>query len=165
MNANHPHEKWMIDTYVSPFYMKLPRQAEGLIPSLAAVGREAPLSDILELLDSHWRNRKMGAWFAVVRQEPEVLPAVLDSMRTSLGDLTAPELAVASILLGGESAIPALLDYQVAEVERDFGYCGAVTAAIESIGGRSLRGPATEDNRAFFGLYMDVALAIRAAAA
>jgi hypothetical protein len=161
MEPDDSRESWMRDTYVLPYYLELPRNADGLISSLATLGRKAPLADILELLGSHWRFRRMGAWFAVVRTEPEVATAVLASLRTSLGDLTAPELAVAAVLLSGESALPAMLDYQAAELERDFGYCGAVTAAIEAIGGRSLRGPATDDERAYLERYMNFALALR----
>jgi hypothetical protein len=157
------HERWMIDTYVLPFYMKLPRQAAELVPTVAAVGRAAPVEDILELLGSHWRPRQMGAWFAVVRDEPDIVPALLESMRTSLGNLTAPELAVASILHGGELAIPAFLDYQEAELARNWGYCSAVTAAIEAVGGTSPRGQATQSDRDYLARYMDVALALRSA--
>ncbi|MCU1420927.1 MAG: hypothetical protein JWN36_578 [Microbacteriaceae bacterium] len=157
------HDKRMRETYVLPFYQQLPRNSAELIPSIAAVGRNAPLGDILELLGSGWRPRQVGAWLSLVRDEPEILPAVLESLRTSLGSLTAPELAVAAVLLGGERAVSALLAYQTAEDERNYGTVGAVSAALEYVGAVSRRGPATESDRAQFAEYLEVAEQIRAA--
>jgi hypothetical protein len=156
-------ERRLRESYVLPFYMQLPTHSAELVPSVAATGREAPLADILELLGSDWRPRQVGAWFAIVRDEPEVLPAVLESLRTSRGSLTAPELAVAAIVLCGEEAIPALLDYQTAETERNFGRCGEISAARELLGARSPLGPASDEERARFARYLRVATDLQSA--
>lgn len=161
MVANDEHDRRITETYVLPFYMQLPRNASELVPSVAAVGRHAPVEDIVELLGSPWRERQVGAWLSVVRDEPEILPAVFESLRTSLGDLTAPELAAAAVLLGGEEAVPALMDYQAAEVERNFGFSSEVSAAIEFLGRTSLRGPASDSAKASFKNHLDVAKQIR----
>jgi hypothetical protein len=157
------HDRRITETYVLPFYMQLPRNRTELVPSVAAVGRSAPLGDIIEMLSSHWRPRQMGAWFSLVRDEPEILPAVLESLRSSLGSLTAPELATTAVLIGGEHAVPALLDYQTAETERNYGITGAVSAALEFVGAASLRGPASDSDKVRFAEYLDVADDIRRA--
>jgi hypothetical protein len=157
------HDRRMREIYVLPFYMQLPRNSAELGPSVAAVGRRAPLEDIIELLDSPWGERQVGAWFSIVRDEPEILPAVLESLRTSLGSLTTPELAMAAVLLGGEHAVPALLDYQAAETERKYGVSGGVSSALEFVGAGSLRGSASDLDRAHFKRHLDVANEIRRA--
>jgi len=141
--------------------MRLPRESAELVPSVAAVGRGAPFQDIVEMLRSPWRTRQVAAWFSVVRDEPEILPAVLGSLRTSFGSLTAPALAAAAVLLGGERAIPALLDYQAAETERNFAVSGAVSAALEYVGATSPRGAASDSARSEFRRHLDVANEIR----
>ena len=79
-------EQRLREIYGLPFYMKV--HEPGMAAPLAALGRAAPAQDILDLLASSWRPRKVGAWLALVRNEDAVRDAVVESLKTSLGLLT-----------------------------------------------------------------------------
>jgi len=99
------------------------------------------------MLGTYWRPRKVGAWFTMVHPEPELDHALLQSLRTSLGYLTAPELGFAAARRLGADALPALHEYQSIALERKFGGLSFITALIESLGDSSPLEPSTDRDR------------------
>jgi hypothetical protein len=95
--------------YVLPFYDDMPLGITSRASELLRVALDAPLDEILYLLESHeWRSRQIGAWLAIGRDETEVVEAVYASLLTAAGTLTAPELAAAALALGGAQSVPTL---------------------------------------------------------
>jgi hypothetical protein len=94
---------------IKPFYLKMMgmnalMSGVDLLPDVARIGRGLDAADVIQLLRAAWRPRVMGAWFALVHDEPEVTGAVLTSLETSLGGLTSLNLAVAAVILAGSDA-------------------------------------------------------------
>lgn len=119
------------EIYALPFYMEIHKP--GMAAPLAALGRAAPAQDILDLLASSWRPRKVGAWLALVRSEDAVRVAVMESLTTSLGLLTSPELSVAAVTLAGADARPALVAYRARHLANDWGSTDVVDQALRWI--------------------------------
>ena len=137
-------------------------QPDELLAQVAARGAELPASEIIELLQSAWRERVMGTWFAVLHDRPEVGTTVLASLATSWGSLTSPALAAVAVLLAGPGASSALLEYAAKDVENDWGAAGIVAAALEHIGAVTELCRASDDDRATFQGLLDVAARLRA---
>ncbi len=89
----------------------------------------------------------MGAWLAVRHADPTVQEALLTSIRTCAGNLTAGPLATAACLVAEDSAVPALAAYLDVDVAQDLGAGGVVAAAIERFGGVPRHGDASEKGR------------------
>ncbi len=70
-----------------------------LLRSVVEVGRDASVGDVVWLLRGEWRPRVMGAWYSLLHDSEAVTRAVLQSLATSSGSLTAPPLAVAGSAL------------------------------------------------------------------
>src|SRR5260370_28458397 len=88
--------------FVQPFYLKMMRlNAIQYGPRLAAdivvAGRTASPADVISLLGSNWRERVMGAWFALLQADPSVTEAVLQALSTSHGSLDAPPLPAPAV--------------------------------------------------------------------
>lgn len=77
----------------------------------------------------HWRPLVMGAWFALRHPEAEIAAAILASLTSSLGHLTAPPLAVSAVLLSGPSAMPSLVAYHGRDVAHGYGASELIEAA------------------------------------
>jgi hypothetical protein len=96
--------------YVTPFYLHMMRVnavqcGPALLDDIASVGADALASDVIGLLRLGWRERVMGAWYAVGVGGPDVTAAVLEALRTSGGSLDAPPLATAAVVLAGPAAL------------------------------------------------------------
>ena len=94
------------DRLVAPFYLDMMgtnaieyADAE-LLRSVAALGRDASVVDVVWLLRGAWRPRVMGAWFSLLHDSDAVTRAVLQSLETSVGSLTAPPLATYAACMG-----------------------------------------------------------------
>ncbi|WP_382304488.1 hypothetical protein [Herbiconiux sp. UC225_62] len=151
--------------YTAPFYLSMnfdnpdPEQ----LRRIASLGRDAELQEILWMLEtSEWRSRRMGAWFSLVRPEPEVGTAVLASLRTADGYLTAPDLAVVAVRLLGTEALPAIIDYQERAAVVGHGRLGRTSVLIELLGGMEVRDRPTENDRDFIAKMISVAELIEA---
>jgi hypothetical protein len=99
---------------IEPFYlhmMGLNALAHGdeLLPAIAERGRTLDPADVVELLSDQWRSAVMGAWFALLQDESEVIDAVLRALERSLGSLTSQPLGVAAVVRAGDNALPALI--------------------------------------------------------
>ena len=94
------------DRLVAPFYLDMMgtnaiEYADAdLLRSVAAVGRDASVVDVVWLLRGAWRPRVMGAWFSLLHDSDAVTRAVLQSLETSVGSLTAPPLATYAACMG-----------------------------------------------------------------
>jgi hypothetical protein len=124
---------------VAPFYLNMMNrnvlQHRVAYKKLVAASHSTTDLEVISLLGSHWRPRVMGAWLSAGRRSSGVCIAMLGSLVTSLGSLTAPPLATMAILLAGNTAIPALETYLRSDVSHNWGSAGFVAAAIERAGG------------------------------
>ena|GEM_PF-896868 len=124
---------------VKPFYLRMMRlnatspMSPQFITDAARTGRAASSSTVIGLLRSGWRERVMGAWFALLHDDESVVEAVLLALSTSQGSLDAPPLAVAAVTLAGARALPALETYYIADLSHQWGAGGIVSAAIEHL--------------------------------
>ena len=131
------------DRLVAPFYLAMMgtnaiRYADAeVLRSVVAVGRNVSVADVVWLLRGAWRPRVMGAWFSLLHASEAMTRAVLQSLETSSGSLTAPPLAVAAVLLAGHEAQSALGDYVTQDLSHQWGAAAFVSAAIEHLGSRA----------------------------
>ena len=131
------------DRFVAPFYLAMMgtnaiEHAEAdLLRRVVAVGRDASVVDVVWLLRGEWRPRVMGAWFSLLHDTEAVTRAVLQSLETSHGSLTAPPLAVAAVLLAKHEAQSSLAEYVAQDVLHHWGSAAFVGAAIEHLGRRA----------------------------
>lgn len=151
----------LIDRCVLPFYLSLMRtNASGRgfdLDRLAAVSAETTNDEVIALLRSDWRPRVMGAWLSIGRTTEPVTTALLDSIETSQGSLTAPPLAVAAILNVPGLALPSLLAYVEKDREHHWGAASFVDAAIAHIGESSESAGIEPQDRASLTHMLDVA--------
>ncbi|MFI7626880.1 DUF6000 family protein [Microbispora rosea] len=121
---------------VVPFYLKM----MGLnalghdVPfdSLREVARGTTDYEVAELLVSHWRPRVMGAWLASGRTQ-RLEAALLESLETSLGSLTAPPLATVALHGLGMKAVPSLKTYLRLDLEHQWGSASFIAAVLERL--------------------------------
>jgi hypothetical protein len=124
--------------FVQPFYLKMMRlnaiqYGPRLAADIVAAGRAASPSDVISLLQSNWRERVMGAWFALLHPHPSVTDAVLQALSTSRGSLDAPPLAAAAVMLAGARALPALETYYAADLTHEWGAARIAAAAVDHL--------------------------------
>lgn len=151
---------------IEPFYLDLMRlnaieYGDRLAPSIVRRARSLSPLDVIELIPFGWRERVMAAWFGVTFDDADVTKAVLDGLALSQGDLDAPPLAVASVVLAGDAALPALEEYLSRDGVAEWGAGGFVAAAIESLPGGSSSSVVAEADRAAFGTLEALARRLR----
>jgi hypothetical protein len=121
---------------VLPFYLKMmglnALRHDALLGILREVGRETADDDVAVLLASDWRQRVMGAWLAAGRT-PGLRSALLESLETSRGSLTAPPLATVALYGLGAAAVPSLRIYLRRDLERQLGCASFVAAVLERL--------------------------------
>jgi len=121
---------------VAPFYLKMMRlnalHHDGLLSAVREVARETTDSEVAELLALHWRPRVMGAWLASGRAS-RVEAALLESMETSHGTLTAPVLATVALHGLGKAAVRSLETYLQLDLEHHWGAASFVAAVLERL--------------------------------
>ena len=128
------------DRFVAPFYLAMmgtnaiEHADADLLRRVVAVGRDASVRDVVWLLRGEWRPRVMGAWFSLLHDGEAVTRAVLQSLETSRGSLTAPPLAVAAVLLADHEAESALAAYVAEDVLHGWGSAAFVSAAMDHLG-------------------------------
>lgn len=85
---------------VVPFYRKMmglnALRQDSMLGAVRDVARETTDSEVAELLALHWCPRVMGAWLASGRA-PRVEAALLRSLETAHGSLTAPPLVAVAL--------------------------------------------------------------------
>jgi hypothetical protein len=139
----------VIADFVKPIYLSVHMNrpldhVQALLVSELA--RAASADEILWMLGTRWRPRRVGAWFTLVHSETTLGPALLESLRTSRGYLTAPDLGFAAARRLGEEALPALHEYQSTALRDGLGGLSMITALIESLGGSSDLAPSTDED-------------------
>jgi len=149
-------------TLVQPFYLQLmglnaADASDEFLNEAAGVGRRTTPHEVVELLRADWRPRAVGAWFALLHDRSAMNAAVLESLRTSAGSLTAPGLAVAAVEIAASDALESLAVYCEQDQRRDMGSCGFVAAAIEHIGSSSTACEAIDRDRDDFASLLAVA--------
>lgn len=129
------------ETYVIPFYLDLmDHNALNAQPELLVAvqerAKELSLKDVERLLLASWRPRVMGAWYYMANPRAELVDAVLYSLRSSQGRLTAPPLMSAVVCCGGEEGLAAIADYEAVDAENQWGADGAAQAAAQILSRR-----------------------------
>ena len=88
----------------------------------------------------------MGAWLAIAGADEGLIEPVLESLRTSLGDLTSPPLATAAVVLAGSDALGSLHAF-AGSASGWHGAPGFIAAAIELLGGTPVHAIASARDR------------------
>lgn len=121
---------------VSPFYLRMMglNALDHDVPfgSLREVARDTTDGEVTELLASDWRPRVMGAWLASGRAR-RLEAALLESLETSNGSLTAPPLAAVALHGLGAKAVPSLRTYLRLDLEHEWGSASFVAAVLERV--------------------------------
>jgi hypothetical protein len=121
---------------VVPFYLKMmglnALTHDTLIGAVREVARTTTDDEVTMLLASAWRPRVMGAWLACGRAE-SVEAALLRSLQTSAGSLTAPPLAAVALHGLGARAVPALQAYLKQDLEHEMGAATFTAAVLERL--------------------------------
>jgi hypothetical protein len=101
---------------VQPFYLKMMRlnalNHDDSVEAVRDVARATTDEEVGCLLASSWRPRVMGAWLTAGRAH-RVEAALLTSLETSAGSLTAPPLATIALHGLGQRAAPSLITYLI----------------------------------------------------
>lgn len=139
---------------VLPFYLRLMgMNAVGHEPEvwdeLVEVGRTATPDDVRALLRDPviWRPVVMGAWLSLRHARDDVGSVLLDALAGSAGSLTAPPLAVASVVLVGADAAESLQRSQ-ARNARDGSGC-VLDAALDHLGAEPINDVRPDDRAGF----------------
>lgn len=154
------------DRLVTPFYLDmmgtnaLLRADAELLRDVVTVGRDASVEAVVSLLRGEWRARVVGAWFSLLHDSDDVRQAVLRSLGTSSGSLTAPPLAVAAVLLADREAESALAEYVAQDVAHGWGSAAFVSAAMDHLGDRAPVDVSQRD-RNDFGQMLAIGRAVR----
>lgn len=120
-----------------PFYLPMMglNALSHVVPfgTLRNVARETTDDEVARLLASEWRPRVMGAWLACGRTR-QLEAALLRSLETSWGTLTAPPLATVALHGLGAKAVSALEAYLRRDIEHRLGSAAFIAAALERLG-------------------------------
>ena len=122
---------------VAPFYLQMmglnAMSQDAPVAAVREAGRTTADEQVAELLAGHWRARVMGAWLAAGRTE-RLATALLASLETSAGSLTAPPLATVALAGLGRKAAPSLQVYLRFDNENRRGSATFVAAVLERLG-------------------------------
>ncbi len=120
-----------------PFYLKMMglNALSHVVPfdTLRDVARGTTDEEVATLLASQWRPRVMGAWLASGRTQ-RLEAALLTSLETSWGTLTAPPLAAVALHGLGAKAVPSLEAYLRRDFEHQLGSASFTAAVLERLG-------------------------------
>ncbi|MGO3148137.1 MAG: hypothetical protein ACTIJ6_10715 [Leucobacter sp.] len=131
--------------YAAPYYLSIPNLDTAGLEQFVELATSAELDEVLWMLSTkEWRCRKAGAWFALVRDEPEIDEALRISLLTSTDGLSSPDLAVCLSERLGAASLPALLEYESIGTHDQHGPRRSVTALITALGGTPGFDDATE---------------------
>jgi hypothetical protein len=121
---------------VLPFYMTMMRlnalSDDVPFDALGEVARGTTDDEVTVLLASAWRQRVMGAWLASGRAQ-RLEAALLKSLETSAGSLTAPPLATVALDGLGAKAVPSLKTYLQQDLKHELGSASFVAAVLERL--------------------------------
>lgn len=143
-----------------PFYLRMMglNALSHVVPfdTLRDVARGTTDDEVARLLASEWRPRVMGAWLASGRTR-RLEAALLRSLETSRGTLTAPPLATVALHDLGAKAVPSLEAYLRRDLEHQWGSASFTAAVLERLGAVPADGAISDqDRRAVDGMVMVV---------
>ena len=98
--------------------------------ALREVARGTTNDEVAELLAAPWRPRVMSTWLASGRAR-RLEAALLESLETSMGTLTAPPLATVALHGLGAKAGPSLEIYLRLDLEHRWGSASFIAAVLE----------------------------------
>jgi hypothetical protein len=91
-------------TYVQPFYMKMPSgvpehvdEVAAVLPRLRTLALELTSDDVASMLKMQWRIQVVAAWLAIARCDPWLSGPVHQGFDYCYGHLTSPSLTVAAL--------------------------------------------------------------------
>jgi hypothetical protein len=136
---------------VLPFYLKMMgRNAlrhDDSINAVRDVARTTTDEEVGYLLASSWRPRVMGAWLTAGRAH-RLEAALLNSLETSAGSLTAPPLATIALHGLGHRAAPSLVIYLDNDLKHQLGAAPFIAAVLERLDARPASVPIDDRIRA-----------------
>ncbi len=135
---------------------------EQILDAVARIGRSTSAEDVVQLLGSHWRARVVGGWYSLFHDEVAVGPALLQSLETSQGALTAPGLVAAAITMVPDAAPASARRYLREDLTHGWGSAGLVAAGLERLGAASVGTEPTDEDRDDLLRLVGVASALRA---
>lgn len=152
--------------YTAPYYLSITTLDDDGIREFVRIARDARVDEVLWMLGTEeWRCRRAGAWFALVREEAEIQQALEQSLLTSRGSLTAPDLGAVLAQLRGAACIPLLLAYQERGLrDNHHGPQGEIAALIRDLGGTPLTDDDSDGSTARMARMRDTAARILTAA-
>lgn len=152
--------------YTAPYYLSITTLDDDGIHEFVRIALGAQVDGVLWMLGTEeWRCRRAGAWFALVREESEIQHALEQSLLTSRGSLTAPDLGAVLAQLRDAACLPLLLEYQERGLrDNHHGPQGEIAALIRDLGGTPLTDDDSEGSTARMARMRDTAARILTAA-
>jgi hypothetical protein len=138
-------------TYIQPFYMKLPSGFPGhvdeiatLLPRLRTLAQELTSDDVASMLKMQWRIQVVAAWLAIARCDPRLSGPVHQGFDHCYGHLTSPSLTVAALVYPSERTADVLTQYRDRAIASGWDAAGSVVdAALQRLSGGSPDEPPT----------------------
>lgn len=137
--------------YAAPYYLAVVDLDDDEFQEFVHIAQAAALNEVIWMLGTEeWRCRKAGAWFALVRDEPEVDAALRESLLTSRATLTSTDLGVCLAQRIGAESLPIILKNQAIAIRDKHGPQSIISELIKSLGGDPLVDDTTEHSNARF---------------
>jgi hypothetical protein len=138
-------------TYVQPFYMKMPSGAPervdevaALLPRLRTLALGLTSDDVASMLRMQWRIQVVAAWLAIARCDPWLSGPVHQGFDHCYGHLTSPSLTVAALVYPNERTAEVLTQYRDRAIASDWEAAGGVVdVALQRLSGGSSDEPPT----------------------
>jgi hypothetical protein len=126
-------EQFVLPLYRSPI-SRGDEPVGAVAEAVARLAQEVTPEELRWMLGAEWRQRRVAAWFTLVRRDDFIPEALPHALRTSLGSLTAPHLGFAVARRGDAGAVSALLDYQRLPIAARDGSGSMISALLEMLG-------------------------------
>lgn len=138
-------------TYIQPFYMKLPSGAPehvdeiaALLPRFRTLALELASNDVASMLKMQWRIQAVAAWLAIARCDRWLSGPVHQGFDHCYGYLTSPSLTVAALVYPNERTAEVLAQYRDRAITSGWETAGSVVdVALQRLSGGSPDEPPT----------------------
>jgi len=123
--------------YVVPYYMNRTGSTDESAREFVEVARTASADDVISLLsNSGWREQRVGALLALVRDETSVRAALFAGLLAARTAYAVSHLVVTVYEVAGADGIPALEEYLSTVITHDPQSTTFVAHAIDLLHGR-----------------------------